>query len=116
MPAKSSRPQKVGDLLHRVIAEALLREVKDPRLANVTITGVEVSGDLSVAKVHFALLGDDSPDEALKGFAKCCGFLRGHIGRSCQLRIVPNLSFHYDDTGLKAQAIEALIAKALKKQ
>ena len=74
--SNSSRPQKVGDLIHRTVAEMLLREVKDPRLSKVTITEVEVSGDLAYAKIYFSVLGDEKIIlEAQNGFEKCKGWV-----------------------------------------
>ncbi|WP_294946019.1 30S ribosome-binding factor RbfA [Sulfurivirga sp.] len=114
-----SRTDRVAREIQRILATLLQREVKDPRLQGVTITDCKVSKDLSVCKVYFDVLGADrdSPQvaEALAGFDKARGFLRSALGKQLRLRLTPELRFYYDEVPEKANEIDALIAKALRR-
>ena len=110
---ESNRPRKVGDLIHQTLAEMLHREVKDPRVTGVNITAVDVSGDLAHAKVYYSVMDADQAEAAQIGLAKAKGFLKRLIGQHCDLRIVPELHFQFDDTIHKASEIERLIQFAL---
>ena len=101
----SRRPRKVAQSIQREIASLLLLDVKDPHVRNVTITGVTVSKDLTVARVRFLVLGTgQEPDEmaermraeASEGLERAKGFLRREVGRRVGLRVVPDLRFHWD--------------------
>jgi len=109
----SNRPRKVGDLIHQALAEMLQREVKDPRVKGVTITAVEVSGDLSHAKVYYCVMDTETAPQAQVGLSKAKGFLKRLIAHYCDLRIVPELYFQFDHTTQKASEIERLIHIAL---
>jgi ribosome-binding factor A len=108
---ESKRPERVADLLHREVAEMLLRRVKDPRVSTVTITAVNVSRDLQNATVFFCLTGTSDVaafETALEGLNKAKGFMRQELGKRLQLRYVPQLTFRYDsslDYGAKIERI-----------
>ena len=94
------------------------REIKDPRLdAMITVSGVKVSKDLGYADVYVTVLGkEDRPEliqENLAILKQAAGFLRGRIGQSIKLRVVPQLRFHYDESVLRGQEISSLIEKAV---
>ena len=106
------RTDRVADQLQKELAVLIQREVKDPRLGMVTVSGVEVSRDLGYADVHVTLLGEDSPErirENLKVLKQAAGFLRGQIARRIKLRHVPELHFHYDDSVDRGERIENLL-------
>ena len=111
MPS-SQRVLQVGDQLQRLLAETLLREIKDPRLSQVNITAVKLSRDLSHAKVYFTC-GNKSQEAALKAFEKAKAFFKRAISKQCQLRIVPNLQFHYDQSLARGEHLTSLINKAM---
>lgn len=111
----SHRPERIGDQIKRELAQLLQFEVKDPRLSTVTIIDVELSRDLSHAKVFFSILDENDIDEAKAAFKKASGFLRKQIASAMELRIVPQLSFIYDESILKAQQLTALINQANEK-
>ena len=94
---RTSRPGRLGHQLQQEIALIIQREVKDPRLGFVTITRVELSSDLSHAKVFFSCLGDEEAvrrsHEALDHSAK---FVRGLIKKRFRLKIIPEIVFRYD--------------------
>lgn len=91
------RQAKVGEAIKRDLAEIMQKEMRDPRLAMVTITGVDVARDFTVAKVFISMVGE--PDEkaaALKALQGAAGYLRGQLGKMLELRTIPNLVFRYD--------------------
>lgn len=112
-----SRPTRVAQEVRRTVAELLVRESKDPRFEKMSITDCKISKDLSVAKIHFTLIGhtkdDQEVEDTLKALEKAQGFFRSEIGKRLKLRIVPHIRFYYDDVPEHAQHIEALINKAL---
>ncbi len=110
------RTDRVADQLQKELAALIQREVKDPRLGMVTVSGVEVSRDLGYADVHVTLLGEDTPErikENLKVLRQAAGFLRGQIARRIKLRHVPELRFHYDESVVRGQRLSSLIEEAV---
>ena len=97
----------------RVLSELLRFESKDPGLADVSLTAVELSRDLSVARVYFSLLNpDDDPQPALDALNRAAGFLRSKLGRELQVRHVPELRFQHDDSIAHGAEISRLIDDA----
>ncbi len=114
MQKKSFRIERINDLFQQNLAEILYREVSDPQLQKVTISGVEVSRDLAHAKIYFVVPEDCDLNEVLKGFARAKGFLRTNLAKRCDLRVMPDLHFHYDPSFKEGSHIDALIQKALR--
>lgn len=105
------RQEKVSHEIMRVLSSALIEEVKDPRLSDVTITDVSVSSDLSVASVRY-LCPKDADREVLRaGLEKASPFLRLLLGERILLRRVPILNFYYDEAYEKGAQMSALLAK-----
>lgn len=110
------RTEKVGDLIQQTLAEMLHREVNDPRLKFVSITGVEVTSDLAHATVYISILGDSHKiDDALKALEHAQGYLRNLIAKACQLRNTPKLRFKYDASSAYSEKMTTLIEAARKK-
>jgi len=110
------RTDRVGDQLQKELAVLIQREVKDPRLGMVTVSGVTVSRDFGYADVYVTLLGEDSPErvkENLKVLRQAGGFLRSQIARRIKLRHVPELRFHYDESVVRGQRLSSLIEQAV---
>lgn len=109
------RTVRVGEQIRRVLAELLRDEVKDPRIGMVTIGDVEVSRDLTHARVYFTIFGGDETVRNCKaGLDSAAGFLRGELGRRMKIRAVPSLRFVYDDTQQRGDRVTALIDRALQ--
>ena len=105
-----SRQLRVGAQMTRILSELLRTEVKDPRLADVAVSEVELSGDLGVARVYFAMLDPDAdPQPAVAAFEKAAGFIRSRLGSALQLRRVPELRFLHDSNTKEAMELTALI-------
>lgn len=114
MAKEFSRSRRVGEQIQRELAELIQRELSDPRLGMVTVSAVEVSRDLAVAKVFFTVLnpGHDVK-QTLDGLNHAIGFLRRELGRRMKLRIVPELRFQYDSSVENGSRLSALIDKAV---
>lgn len=104
------RSERVGDVILEVIAELLRKEIRDPRVQAVVLTGVKVSKDLRHARVFFNLLGaQENRVETLAGLKSATGFIRSKLGKQLSLRFVPAIEFTYDESEDEAQRIEALL-------
>jgi ribosome-binding factor A len=114
MPREFSRHQRLGHQVQRTLAELLQFEVKDPRVQNVSLTSVDLSKDLGVARVYFSLLDPDAdPAAALEGLERAAGFLRGKLGKAIKARHVPELRFVHDDSAAEAVRLARLIDSAV---
>lgn len=103
---------RINALMLQTLAELVSRQVRDPRVQDVTLTAVEVTNDLSFAKVHWSVLGgDDERERAEEGLRKCAGFLRREVGRRLTLRTSPELRFHFDASLETGQRIESLLRR-----
>jgi ribosome-binding factor A len=106
----SRRPEQVAGTLRQVIADALTREVRDPRVGFVTVTGVLVTNDLSHARVMVSVPGDEAEkSRALQGLQSAAGFLRSRAARALTTRSVPELHFELDKGVQHAARIEQLL-------
>ncbi|WP_226687202.1 30S ribosome-binding factor RbfA [Stutzerimonas stutzeri] len=117
MAKEFSRTQRIGDQMQRELALLIQREIKDPRLGLVTITAVDVSRDLSHAKIFITIMGQDDDQEAIKGNLRilndAVGFLRMQLGKSMKLRTVPQLHFNYDASIRRGVELSSLIERAV---
>jgi ribosome-binding factor A len=114
MKKTSQRARRVGDEVQRELADLLRTEVKDPRVGPVTITAVEVSGDLSHAKIFVThLAGREHADEAVKALQHTAGFLRSALAHRLSLYSVPQLHFAYDDSIENGMKLSQLIDEAV---
>ncbi|MGD6803064.1 30S ribosome-binding factor RbfA [Rossellomorea vietnamensis] len=108
----SHRSNRVGEQMKKELSDIIGRKIKDPRIGFVTVTDVEVSGDLQQAKVFITVLGDEEQREnTLKGLAKAKGFIRSEIGQRVRLRKTPELIFEFDESINYGNRIESLLKK-----
>ena len=114
MPREYSRNQRLGTEVLRTLSQLLRVETKDPRLQGVSLTGVDLSRDLSVARVHYSLFDPETEVEQVEeGLKKAAGFLRSRLGRELQIRHVPELRFSHDDSAEESVRISQMIHNAL---
>src|SRR6056297_2103561 len=93
------RERKVAEFLKEEVSEIIRREVKDPRIGFVSITDVEVSGDLRHAKVFVSVYGDETEkEETMAGLEKATGFIRKLVGERITTYHTPKIIFRYDDS------------------
>jgi len=121
MPKDYSRTRRIGEQMQRELAQLLQREVKDPRLAVVTITAVEVTRDLSLATVYYTLPADTpEPERYQQALEKAAGFLRHALGERMLLRSLPQLKFRFDQSLQRgtelSELIDSVIAADRKKK
>ena len=114
MPREFSRHQRLASEVLRTLSELIRFESKDPRLAHVSLTAVDLSRDLGVARVYFSLLDPDEPSEpAMDGLVHAGGFLRSRLSKALKIRHVPELRFVHDDSAERGAHIDQLIDDAL---
>jgi len=93
----SRRMQKVAEAIREVVAMAILTDLKDPRVRDVTVTYAEVSADLRHAKVHVSIMGDETKQRlSLTGLQSAAGYLQGKVARRMETRYTPHLEFVLD--------------------
>lgn len=104
------RMYRVGEQLKKELSDIFQKEIKDPRIGFITVTHVEVTGDLQQAKVYISVLGDEEQKEnALKAIDKASGFIRSEVGKRIRLRHTPELSFVFDESIEYGNKIERLL-------
>ncbi|WP_419660256.1 RbfA: ribosome-binding factor A [Desulfosarcina variabilis str. Montpellier] len=91
-----NRADRVAGQIQRVLAKLIQKGVRDPRLAQATITGVDLSRDLRIAKVYFAMHGGGDQEAILEGFQSAKGFIKRELARELGLRYMPDLRFFHD--------------------
>ncbi len=112
---ENQRAKRLGGEIQRLLTDVLRRGVKDSRIGNVTITDVDVSGDLRTAKVYYLVFGREGPDPAVqRGLESAAGFLRNALSRSLMVRYTPTLSFELDTSIERGVRLAQLIDSAVK--
>ena len=108
----SHRANRVGEQMKKELSDIIGRKIKDPRIGFVTVTDVQVSGDLQQAKVYITVLGgEDQRENTLKGLAKAKGFIRSEVGQRIRLRKTPEIIFEFDESIEYGNHIESLLRK-----
>lgn len=108
------RSYRVADQIQQELAQILRDELKDPRLSKMlTISDVDVSRDLSVAKIYYTLLDESDRGTTAAALQSGSGFLRRRLGQRVKLRAVPQLHFYYDDSVERGAHMSALINAAV---
>jgi ribosome-binding factor A len=115
MPKEYERTRRVAEQIQRELAVLIQQELKDPRLGMLTISAVQVSKDMSTAKV-FITVFDEAQDrkKTLDALQHAAGFLQHELGRLMSLRSIPKLRFVYDESIVRGAELSALIDKAVK--
>ena len=112
MPREFTRQHRVADAMQRELSVLIRDQLRDPRVGMVNITDVEVSRDLSSAKVYVTFLekeGDEDFAEAVEVLNGAAGFLRSQMARQMKMRISTRLRFIFDASGRRGQHLSALI-------
>jgi ribosome-binding factor A len=114
MPKGPARSLRVADQIQRELAEIIRTELKDPRVAMITLTGVEVTADYAHAKVFYTLMGSaEARAETEVGLKQAGGFLRSQIARRIKLHTIPQLHFVYDASVERGFELSRLIDAAV---
>lgn len=106
---EKKRSVRVADAIRMELAVLMLEKVRDPNLAEVYISRVEVTDDMKIARIFFTLLsGKKKSVAAEKALQNARGFMRSHIAKTLNMRYTPDLQFRYDDTAEKVAQVESL--------
>jgi len=109
-----ARNRRIESEIQRVLAALIAREVKDPRVGNVTVTSVRVAPDMGTARVYFTPFASREPPEQVRqGLTHAASFLRGELGRRLSLRHAPRLEFLFDESVEGAARLTSLIDRAV---
>lgn len=104
------RVGRVGEQIKKELSQILQAELKDPRVGFITVTGVDVTNDLSQAKVYLSVMGtEQQKEDSLKAIDKATGFIRSELGKRIRLRITPELLFQFDTSIEYGSRIDALL-------
>ena len=105
--------RRVDEAVRAVLSDAIAKQLKDPRVGFVTVTGVQTSPDLRHARVYVSVYGDQSVREAsLAGLRSAHGFLQSRLATELELKHTPALSFHYDESVDRGMRISRLLEGA----
>ncbi|WML49247.1 30S ribosome-binding factor RbfA [Neobacillus sp. PS3-34] len=111
----SHRANRVGEQMKKELSDIIGRKIKDPRIGFVTVTDVQVTGDLQQAKVFISVLGgEEQRENTLKGLAKAKGFIRTEIGHRIRLRKTPEIIFEFDESIDYGNRIQTILHKINK--
>lgn len=131
MSKPSPRVQRVADQIQRILADLIMREIRDPRLGMVSVTGVNVSRDFAHAVIYVTVMSSDGGgldvqlkemgeldrkqiEDSLAVLNKAAGYLRSLLGKELSLRTTPALQFRYDESIARGRYLSSLIDKALQ--
>ena len=107
------RMRRVNEAVREVLSTAIGRDLKDPRIGFVTVTGVDTSPDLRHARVYVSVLGEESGRaDTLAGLSSSRGYLQGRVAAELRLRHTPQLDFHYDESAERGVRISRLLSEA----
>ncbi len=113
----SRRLEKAAAAIREVVSMAILAELNDPRIRDVTVTYVEVSADLRHAKVHVSVMGDETRQKlSLRGLQSAAGFLQAKIAERIEIRYTPKLSFLLDQGVKRSIAVAQILREVLPKE
>jgi ribosome-binding factor A len=114
MPRDFKRTDRIADVMQRELSQIIQKEMKDPRISMVTIAEIKISKDLSFAKVYVSVMFEEKAEETMRTLNSAAKFLRSELAKKIQMRTMPQLTFVYDDTTIKANRISKLIDEAIK--
>lgn len=109
MKRGSHRTDQVAETIRQVLAEALVQDLRDPRIQRVSVTAVSVTADLSRARVRVMIAEGEDGERVLDGLRSAAGFLRTRVARALTTRVIPELVFEIDRGLQHAARIDALL-------
>ncbi len=109
------RSYRVADQIQHELSSLVRNQVKDPGISPLlTISAVDVSRDLSVAKIYITVLGDEQRESSMAALARASGYLRSQLASRMSLRSVPQLRFYYDESIEQGEHLSGLIDAAVQ--
>jgi len=105
------RAQRAARLIQEEISKIIQRELRDPRIGLITVTGVDVTDDLRYAKVFITVFKEENKEKTLEGLEHAKGFIRREIGQRIKMRFTPEIEFKFDDSAERGARIEEILRK-----
>jgi ribosome-binding factor A len=106
----SLKQDRMNERIRMILSDLLLKEISDPRLQGVTVTEVQLDGELMYADIYVNALGDESRQTSvMEGLERAKGFIRREVGKRIRTRNTPELLFHWDTTLEHAERINQLL-------
>lgn len=112
----SVKTKKIGSMFTREISKIILEEIKDPNIKFVTLTGCDVTNDLSFAKVYFTCLNRDKKEKTEKALNKAADYIEIELSKNIEIRKMPQISFHYDTSIEYGENIEKKLQELKEKE
>ncbi|MDM8519345.1 30S ribosome-binding factor RbfA [Anaerolineales bacterium HSG6] len=112
----SRRQRKLAELIHQQISHLIQHHIRDPRLGFVTVTGVDLNRDYSVALVYVTLFDNANPKDAMKGLESASGYIRRELAKLLSIRQVPQLTFKLDTSFEYGQQMDTLLANIAQEE
>jgi len=108
------RSSRVGDMIIKEISEMILRgDIKDPRIANLVLTGIKVTNDLGFARIYFTSLKSDYDKEViLSGLRSATSFIKWELSKRFRIKRIPEIRFEFDETLEEGYRVDDLLRKA----
>jgi len=103
------RSQRLGILLREEIADIVMNKVKDPRLGFVTVTDVDLTDDLKMARIFVSVMDETEKEQSLEILNAARGLIRGEISKRLRIKIIPDISFMIDRSVTHGRRIDALL-------
>lgn len=108
----SVRTERVGDLIAREVSIIIDRELKDPAIGFVTVTGAKVTEDLRYADIYVSVLGDEGKrKKSMAGLKRASAYVRSLVGNRVRLRHIPEIRFKFDDSLVRGEEIDRLLGE-----
>jgi ribosome-binding factor A len=115
MPKDFQRSERLASQIQRELSALIRHSLKDPRLAQPSILDVQVTRDLSLARVYFSVLDPADSEATEQALNHAAGFLQHELGRTIKARITPRLTFIFDDTDIRGRSMDELIDSVIAK-
>ncbi|RLA11924.1 MAG: 30S ribosome-binding factor RbfA [Gammaproteobacteria bacterium] len=115
MPKDYPRSDRLASQIQRELAGLVRNNLKDPRLSSPSILEVQVTRDLSLARVYFSVLDPQDAEQSLQALKHASGYLQHEIGKVLKARITPKLVFIYDDSDIRGRTMSELIDSVIAK-
>lgn len=109
MPKDFPRSDRLASQIQRELSVLIRNELKDPRLHQPSILDVEVTRDLSLARIYFSVLDPGQGEESMRALNHAAGFLQRELGKVIKARTTPRLTFIFDDTDIRGRNMDELI-------
>ncbi len=109
--ANGSRPGKIGDLLHKELAKLIQEHLSTNTFGMITVSGVNVTDDLSYARIYVTVLPDEKEQQCMDALAEHANVFRSEMAKKLKLRIMPKIKFFYDDSLRAGSRMEELLGK-----